>query len=317
MQGYRTFPGESYPLRESLAVDPATGRVAYESETHINADAREWIRYLFDGEGRMLFIERLAGLAFWETGDALDEQALRYSNMVPHRIVADALANRETLEFAGVGADGTSRVRFRSSVGVSLTLYFDGTGGYPSGVSYRLAMPLLEAVHNLAGRPKSDCSDALARHLETGLDLSYEEFDQTMDRGFRALANMGCQAEAADLIERYIEANDAPQRSLTWHVAQLRAFTGDYERAIPFARASLNENEVIGPESLHWNEYVLATIAFLERDRNALVRHRDHVAGGIDGHPGNRMNLRLLDSLVRHFEESYQHALEKASRSTR
>ena len=60
--------------------------------------------------------------------------------------------------------------------------------------------------------------------------------------------------------------------------------------------------------ALRWNDYVLATIAFLERDRAALQRHRDRVAEGREAHFGNALNLRLLDALLRHFERDYRYA---------
>ena len=58
------------------------------------------------------------------------------------------------------------------------------------------------------------CNALLEKHLESDMDLSYEEFDQTMDSGFRVLGAQGCHTEAADLIERYIEENSAEQNSL-------------------------------------------------------------------------------------------------------
>jgi hypothetical protein len=50
-----------------------------------------------------------------------------------------------------------------------------------------------------------DCEVKYKKHLTTDLELSYEEFDQTMDSGMRILVNAGCHQEAADLIEAYIE----------------------------------------------------------------------------------------------------------------
>jgi hypothetical protein len=152
-----------------------------------------------------------------------------------------------------------------------------------------------------------DCEALYRAHLESDLGLAYEEFDQTPGRGFRVLAMNGCSTAAADLIEAYIAINEASQRSLRWHVAQLRATAGDYPRAIASARQALSDAEDFTIRPLRWNDYVLATIAFLERDREALVRHRDRVAEGKE-HPGNAMNLRLLDALVRHFDESYAYA---------
>jgi len=155
-----------------------------------------------------------------------------------------------------------------------------------------------------------DCDVAYQRHLATDLDLSYERFDQTPGSGFRVLAKLGCHKEAADLIERYITANQAKQNSLRWHVAQLLATAGDYPGAIASAKMSLKPTEDFSKNPLRWNAYVLATIAFLELDQAALLEHRNEVAKGADDYFGNRLNLRLLDALQKHIGQSYQYATE-------
>ncbi|RFF31201.1 hypothetical protein DZC52_05110 [Wenzhouxiangella sediminis] len=157
---------------------------------------------------------------------------------------------------------------------------------------------------------EADCEKLFQQHLETDLSLSYQEFDQTMGSGFRALAQAGCERRAADLIEAYIEATGAEQSSLRWHIAQLRASHGDNAEAIRYARASLRENEDLSEHPLRWNDYVLATIAFLEKNREALIDHRERVAEGVDEHRGNAMNLRLLDAMIEHFGASYSDAMQ-------
>jgi hypothetical protein len=162
----------------------------------------------------------------------------------------------------------------------------------------------------LAAQPvaPADCAALFAQRFPADLALSYEAFDQTQDSGFRVLAARRCDREAADLIVEYIVANKAEQRSLRWHVAQLRATHGDAPRAIAYARSVLVDKEDFAASPLRWNDYVLATIAFLERDRAALVRHRDKVAEGAAAHAGNALNLKLLDKLVARFGSSYAQA---------
>ena len=154
------------------------------------------------------------------------------------------------------------------------------------------------------------CQALFEKHLESDMSLSYEEFDQTMNNGFRVLAGRGCHREAADLIEKYIEVNSAEQNSLRWHVAQLRAMSGENAEAIRYARKTLLENEDFSERPLRWNDYILATIAFLEGDRKKLSYHRDKVAEGVGEHPGNELNLRLLDALLEYSGTNYSAALE-------
>ncbi|NEZ04986.1 hypothetical protein G4Y73_12580 [Wenzhouxiangella sp. XN201] len=155
-----------------------------------------------------------------------------------------------------------------------------------------------------------DCQSLFEKHLESDMELSYQEFDQTMDSGFRVLGAKGCNEEAADLIEEYIRVNSAEQRSLRWHIAQLRAMHGANAEAVRYAKSSLLDQEDFSERALRWNDYVLATIAFLEGDRKGLVRHRDKVAEGVGEHPGNELNLKLLDALIENFGADYATALE-------
>lgn len=173
------------------------------------------------------------------------------------------------------------------------------------------AFSILAAVAPADEGSAVDCEALYQKHLKTDLDLSYKEFDQTMGQGFRVLAEVRCSKEAADLIEAYIEKNGATQGSLRWHVAQLRASAGDYEAAVESARQSLSEDEAAKTQPLRWNDYVLATIAFLEGDLGKLKFHRDNVAAGKEDHFGNEMNLKLLDGLIRHFGKPYDEATRR------
>lgn len=153
-----------------------------------------------------------------------------------------------------------------------------------------------------------DCKALYQQHLKTDLQLPYQQFDQTEHQGFRLLAEQQCDQQAADLIEAYIAKNQAKQSSLRWHIAQLRASSGDYANAIRYANTVLNEQEDFSKNPLRWNDYVKATIAFLERDRKALQVHRDRVVAAAAEHFGNELNGKLLDALLRHFDRDYRYA---------
>lgn len=157
----------------------------------------------------------------------------------------------------------------------------------------------------------NNCDQAYQAQLQSDMALSYEAFDQTPGQGFRTLAQMGCEKQAADLIEAYIRRNGAQQSSLRWHIAQLRASHGDYESAIDYANQVLRRREDFTENPLRWNDYVLATIGFWERNRDKLVHHRDRVAAASDAHPGNAMNLKLLDNLIQYFDYNYKYATSR------
>lgn len=169
-------------------------------------------------------------------------------------------------------------------------------------MKYVLALIALALINSPLFAETPDCAALYEEHKNSDLTLSYKKFDQTMGSGFRVLAGAGCQKEAADLIEEYIDVNDAKQSSLRWHIAQLRAGHGDYAAAIEYAHTVLLEEEDFSERPLRWNDYVLASIAFWEKDKEALVTHRDRVEEGLEEHPGNELNLRLLDALIKHFD---------------
>lgn len=173
---------------------------------------------------------------------------------------------------------------------------------YMVGVLFLVPFSVVQADVN--------CVSLFEKHHESAMKLTYEEFDQTMGGGFRVLGAEGCHKEAADLIEEYIRVNSAEQRSLRWHIAQLRAMHGANEEAVRYAKSSLLEKEDFSERALRWNDYVLATIAFLQKDREKLLHHRDNVADGVGEHPGNKLNLRLLDALIENPESDYATALE-------
>jgi len=154
-----------------------------------------------------------------------------------------------------------------------------------------------------------DCSKMYEEQLKSVLNLTYDKFDQTKKQGFRVLSEASCYKEGADLLEKYIAHNNAKENSLRWHVAQLRAMSGDYPRAISSSILSLRPNENLQEYPLRWNDYVLATLAFLQHKKEVLIAHRNEVAKGVDDFIGNKMNLKLLDKLILNFDQTYEYAV--------
>lgn len=154
----------------------------------------------------------------------------------------------------------------------------------------------------------AECESSYQQHRQSDLSLSYQAFALMPDQGFKALASMGCEKQAADLIQIYINANDAEQFQLYWEIAQLRALHGDYDQAIDNANRALLKKEDFASSPLRWNDFVLATVGFLEQDMAKLSYHRDRVAVGKDEHPRNLYNLRTLDNLIKYFNYNYRYA---------
>ena len=109
------------------------------------------------------------------------------------------------------------------------------------------------------------------------LALDLKAFDQDMKGGWRPLADMPeCRPQAADLIRAWREAHAAnlsaeDNQSLTWHEGQLRAALNDYAGAIPLISVMLTHQD----EAMR--DYAAATVAFLKRDKPALLAVRQQM----------------------------------------
>ena len=178
------------------------------------------------------------------------------------------------------------------------------------------------------GAEANDPSDAKApaeciEDREAYFSLDFWTFDQDHERGHRAVARKpGCELDAADLIRDYharlraigepvtfvyegreVTMSETGEVSLLyWHEGQTRAFEGQTSQAIELFRLSLKpEQENHGA----WNEYALASIAFLKNDLPGLKRQRSAMA---DSQPETSINLGVVDSLIECFGATYQKA---------
>ena len=155
------------------------------------------------------------------------------------------------------------------------------------------------------------CAELFDQIFENSMTLDYEDFDQTSGQGFRVLAGAGCPREAADLIERYVQVTGATQRSLTWHLAQMRGEAGQIALAIEAAEASLDPKRS-ADEPFRWNAHVQAYLALLKGDRDQFDAHLQTLQAAADDHRGNAMNASFWERLAPHFELGYAGALQAA-----
>ncbi|MDG5489321.1 hypothetical protein NYR55_11915 [Sphingomonas sp. BGYR3] len=167
----------------------------------------------------------------------------------------------------------------------------------------------------LAQTAAPDCTHDRAALLA----LPQQAFDQDMDGGWRALANRGCDAQAADLIRDWRTRHGAKDLILIWHEGQMRANIGQTDAAIALfdqSRKPADEDAPFG-----WNHYVDGSIAFLRRNRPALERARAQLAVlprpewykpvDREGRPQPvqwPMNLHVLDGFLACWDRPYAEA---------
>lgn len=157
---------------------------------------------------------------------------------------------------------------------------------------------------------------------EAFMAMDYWAFDQS-PKGVRSVSERAeCELEAADLIRDYhamlrergdpvtfeYEGSTITMGEtgevfiLYWHEGQLRAFAGQTDQAAALFRKSLK------PEDQNfqgWNQYALASIAFLEDDLASLTAQRGELAERV---PADNINLGVVDELIACFGDSYSEA---------
>ena len=139
--------------------------------------------------------------------------------------------------------------------------------------------------------------------IDQMLELDPWTFDQT-ESGWRSLSpNLQIKALRA-YVAKNLEGGKAipplPSKILSpfiifWHLGQALALRqpGDNKEAIDWMLRSLD------PDDLQWNDYVKATIAFLEDDRVSFDKHSR-------GENNNRSTLdRLKEKWGRPYNEAY------------
>lgn len=150
------------------------------------------------------------------------------------------------------------------------------------------------------------------------LALDQQAFDQDMEGGWRMLArDPACYLAAADLIRDYRAMHGLTDTILFWHEGQMRAQAGqDAAAAALFEQSRKPPGDPFG-----WNFYVEASLAFLRRDRFALLAAREALARlprPADFDPRDARgqpvqvrwppNLNVVDGLIACFGQSYRAA---------
>jgi len=116
---------------------------------------------------------------------------------------------------------------------------------------------------------------------ETLLYLPWQQFDQTVNSGWRVYSARHEYRAAADVIEMYLKQHQdltARQRAVSnFHAGQMRVYDGQTEAGVVLMKKALVTEIPPGlPDD--WNIMVSAHIAFVTGDRARLVALKEHVA---------------------------------------
>ncbi|MCH2486658.1 MAG: hypothetical protein MK010_02805 [Erythrobacter sp.] len=191
------------------------------------------------------------------------------------------------------------------------------------------AAPIASAP--IASAPGEPITAECTFEREAVLATDFVPFDQTEGEGWRPLYDAGCYIEAANILRDWQARNlsqlspDSPRerhfrRTLAWHEAQMWAFGGRNDVALPIFERTYGGSE--NASDIAHNRYVDGTIAFLKRDRDGLDTAIAALAAtpkpsgwnkavGADGAPIYMtwpLNLDVLQGLRRCWDEPYKTA---------
>ncbi|PCO05741.1 hypothetical protein AWR36_006940 [Microbulbifer flavimaris] len=146
--------------------------------------------------------------------------------------------------------------------------------------------------------------------------LSFAEFDQDPEKGWRPFYEKRCFGAAQELLSMYIERNPGVAKKnfmLNFHAGQMCAFTGDYEAAETYFRKSYSGR--VSSWS-NWDAFVDANIAFINSDISDLERAKSKIEqqvtiteGAYPNFPshlyGKKINLDVVKAFMACIGKSY------------
>ncbi len=146
MQGLTSDSPDLVPITEKFGFDPKSKAVLYESRTKVNHDANEWMRFVYDGEGRLLVISPGEKWAIWTGDSETENQRKGYSRIVPQLLLQEALKNRQTIRYQGrtsIGNEALDVVNFSTDTNKTISMFFANGGDIFRGLEYLIDHPLL------------------------------------------------------------------------------------------------------------------------------------------------------------------------------
>jgi len=143
--------------------------------------------------------------------------------------------------------------------------------------------------------------------------MDWDTFDQS-NKGWREFSLSKHYKEAGEIIIYYInnkQGLDEYQRIiLNHHAGQMLAYVNNYSNAIKYFQKSIYKSPM-NDKQIKWNAYIYATIAFLVKNIDELVKYKRilEIPSSEDGYCPN---LPFVKSFIINFDKTYKEAYEAA-----
>lgn len=170
-----------------------------------------------------------------------------------------------------------------------------------------LALLVTAAPSAIDGQSNPSCKAEFERRLELIPNMSSEEFEAESGDGWRPLANVGCFADAANLLEAY-SAKHGAHYARSFHQARQWLSLDEFQKARPHLLASIR-HDMPSASRFKWNNYVLAHVAYVDRDQNRFRREMAALESDAEFHP-NKVNLKILRKIDTDFGLKFSEIFE-------
>jgi glyoxylase-like metal-dependent hydrolase (beta-lactamase superfamily II) len=150
-QGMAPGTSEPAPHHERLTIS-ADGELAFDYDTPVNSDAREKIRYIWDGE-KLGGLVLAGGFGFWETRADFPP---RLRGLAPHLLLKDLVTHAENIKYLDRPKKGNIWIGAEAPTGEKLRIHMLSDGTLKE-VSTKLDIPMRgDTVYRLKYMPYED-----------------------------------------------------------------------------------------------------------------------------------------------------------------
>ena len=101
LQGRSPFRPEPTPIVERIVYDVNANRVAYDVNWYNYFSSNQDLREVYDSSGTVLYIDKLNRSGGWLPRETVPDSRERVIRLMPNMLLADALAQRRTLQYTG------------------------------------------------------------------------------------------------------------------------------------------------------------------------------------------------------------------------
>lgn len=146
LQGRSPTQPEPTPITERVVYDADLNRVAYDLNWYNYFSSNQGLREVYDENGRVLFIDKLNRNGGWLPQESVADSRERLTRHLPQALLADAMAQRKSLQYQGrhrIAGNQVDTISYSTAAGDLLTIAIRSDDRLVDSVATIIEMPLL------------------------------------------------------------------------------------------------------------------------------------------------------------------------------